>query len=497
MQPHPDCRTTRVKIAFLLLAFAILCRFQTFGNPLVHVDEEFYLFVGGRILQGNIPYVDIWDRKPVGLFLLYAFFHLFGPYRIWVYQIAALLSVWRTSFLIMKMARTIAPLGGAIAAALLYICWLELSGGEGGQSPVFYNLLVATAMARVVFQVLLQPAGPAHIRRTGLEAMALFGLALQIKYTVVFEGIYLGCFLLWYDRRIARSWISTLLDASLWIGVAILPTGLVAAFYYLEGHGQEWVFANINSIFLRSEGPTELVLNNIKHIVAVELPLILGGILTYFTIPRVSRYSVPVCFFELWAASSCLGLVVFGGWYNHYALPTFLPLALINAPLWNRTNGRIGLVSLIVMGTIWGEKRLGDYARRHGDRHTMEEFMQVLSKPSGCVFVYEGPVAPYDRVPWCHLTTHPFPGHFHQAMEAQATGMNPVTEIQHVLMQKPRYIFIEKIGPDGENTRTRSLLMEELNRNYHIVYSRKMSKKSENALQIFSRNTEFSTRSIP
>ncbi|GBQ22733.1 hypothetical protein AA0472_0864 [Acetobacter estunensis NRIC 0472] len=82
-------------------------------------------------------------------------------------------------------------------------------------------------------------------------------------------------------------------------------------------------------------------------------------------------------------------------------------------------------------------------------------------------------------------------------MEAQATGMNPVTEIQHVLMQKPRYIFIEKIGPDGENTRTRSLLMEELNRNYHIVYSRKMSKKSENALQIFSRNTEFSTRSIP
>ena len=58
--------------AAILLAVALAIRAWQFGNPVVHVDEEFYYFTGTALWHGLLPFVDVWDRKPVGLFLLYA-----------------------------------------------------------------------------------------------------------------------------------------------------------------------------------------------------------------------------------------------------------------------------------------------------------------------------------------------------------------------------------------------------------------------------------------
>uniref|UniRef100_UPI001C08B440 hypothetical protein n=1 Tax=Acinetobacter baumannii TaxID=470 RepID=UPI001C08B440 len=63
--------TYRNAVTFLiLLMFAVAVRARDFGNPSIHVDEQFYLLVGDRMLHGALPYLDIWDRKPIGLFLL-------------------------------------------------------------------------------------------------------------------------------------------------------------------------------------------------------------------------------------------------------------------------------------------------------------------------------------------------------------------------------------------------------------------------------------------
>lgn len=187
-----------------LLLFAIAIRWQTFGNPLLHQDEDFYLFVGGRILKGDLPFVDIWDRKPIGLFLLYAFFHLFGSWRFLAYQVGALLSLWGTSLLVVRIATFIAPFGGALLAGFMYEAWPSIAGGEGGQAPIFYNLLVASAMTLIVCR-LQQLSNKNILRRTGMVVMLLFGIALQIKYTVLFEGIFAGIFLLWTGWKTKQS----------------------------------------------------------------------------------------------------------------------------------------------------------------------------------------------------------------------------------------------------------------------------------------------------
>ncbi|MDB5738237.1 MAG: hypothetical protein JWO65_1905, partial [Sphingomonas bacterium] len=59
-------RITPIVATLIVTIVAILARWPVFGNPVVQIDEEFYLLVGDRLLHGAIPYVDIWDRKPIG-----------------------------------------------------------------------------------------------------------------------------------------------------------------------------------------------------------------------------------------------------------------------------------------------------------------------------------------------------------------------------------------------------------------------------------------------
>jgi hypothetical protein len=121
-------------IAFSYLAIALVLRAVAFGNP-VHIDEQFYLLVGDRMLHGALPYVDIWDRKPIGLFLLYAAMRLLGGDAMLVYQLVALLFVVATSITINRIARYIAPPSGALIAGAAYLPFLSVFGCFGGQSP--------------------------------------------------------------------------------------------------------------------------------------------------------------------------------------------------------------------------------------------------------------------------------------------------------------------------------------------------------------------------
>ena len=115
------------------------------GYPLIHIDEQFYLLVGDGMLNGSLPYVDVWDRKPIGLFLIYAVARLGGGEGIWQYQLLALISVVATALVISRIASRFASPLAAIGAAMIYIVWLNIGGGSGGQAPVFYNLPMAGA----------------------------------------------------------------------------------------------------------------------------------------------------------------------------------------------------------------------------------------------------------------------------------------------------------------------------------------------------------------
>jgi hypothetical protein len=154
------------------------------------------------MLDGALPYVDIWDRKPIGLFLIYL-----PPQRsarvlgLWIYQIMALASVVLTALLILRLAGHAGWQKGGLVAALLYILMLGFGDGQSGQAPVFYNLI--TAFAMLLALPCAASADSERLRKgKAIAAMALIGVALQVKYSVLFEGMFLGLWLLWRERRL-------------------------------------------------------------------------------------------------------------------------------------------------------------------------------------------------------------------------------------------------------------------------------------------------------
>lgn len=461
---------SRYKILLLniiLFAFIIASRFQTFGNPLIHVDEEFYLFGGGRLLHGDLPYIQIWDRKPFGIFLLYAFFHLFGPYRIIAYQAGAVMAVWGTAWLLFRMGQTIAPTVGAFVSALLYVALLNLSLGEGGQTPIFYNLLVAGAVALILRRLMR----PGRLLRTRdiLSAMLLFGLAMQIKYTVVFEGIFVGLYCVFHRFLASRSLSGILKDVSLLAGAGILPTAIIFTFYAALGHRSEWIFANLESIFLRGHVPIKEIHHLQKRMLVDILPLIPGLVVTGVLAHK--KASEPqYLYLTLWACTAGLGIVIFGGWYVHYILPLYAPLALTCAPLWYKKAGRIWVVALLCVVSLIGQYSLRKHRLDHGDRQTFQAMLNVMKQAPGCVFVYQGPPELYDTPYWCPLTTHPFPGHFHEAVEVHATGIDVMLELHRVLSKRPEYIVTQDEFPVNENRAIRKELFREIYASYELVY---------------------------
>jgi len=453
-------------VASCLALIAVLARFRTFGDPMVEIDEQFYLLVGGRMLHGALPYVDIWDRKPIGLFALFAGFRALGGSGVLMSQIAALASVWGTAMLVRAIALRVASPLGAFAAGVLYITWLNIAGGQGTQTPVFYNLLMVAAVA-ILLRV--QDRAVTHhgrIRRLGTSIMLLVGLALQIKYSVIFEGLFLGLALLWIAYRSGRPVSLLVLDAAIWCVAALAPTLLAALFYAAIGHFHEWLFANGRSILLRGQDPLPVRMHNLRHLIIILLPLLLPLLLRWSVRPRQSVQAL----LDLWAVVAILGVAVFGTWYIHYALPLLPPLALALAPIATRKAGQAALTVLIVGGTVWGQGLVWHHARAEGSSRVLRAATQALRGQPGCVFVYDGPVALYDAARSCLPTDHPFPGHLSQIIERGATGIDQVSEVQRILSTLPSRIVIRTPAATGEDPAIRRIIETTLHEHYQPIF---------------------------
>src|SRR6187402_1969682 len=120
-----DLRNHPAAGPLLLLAFAFAVRAIWFGDPVIQVDEQFYLLTGDRLLHGALPFVDIWDRKPIGLFLLYAGIRLLGGTGIVEYQVVGTLFAWGTAMIISRVARSVASRPAAWLAGAVYLLWIN------------------------------------------------------------------------------------------------------------------------------------------------------------------------------------------------------------------------------------------------------------------------------------------------------------------------------------------------------------------------------------
>lgn len=458
--------------AALLFAVALATRAITFGNPIVHVDEQFYFTVAHDWVRGALPYVDIWDRKPVGLFLLYVPAALL-PLRwgILAYQIMALLAVWGTAMLIVRLAarsRSAAP--GADAGALLagigYLVWIILAEGQGGQSPVFYNLLTALAATLVIGpdDTSAERDRPRLVHQAA--AMLLIGLAIEINPLTAFEGCFFGLWALWRQWRARRGLASIAAIAVLLVAIALLPTVIAAASYAAIGHFDDWWFANARSIFGRNVDPAAERYGNLAGLVAILSPLVSAAVIGLF-VPDAWR--TPARLFLIgWLAVSLVTLLAFGTWFDHYGLRSMLPACVCaSAAIGQQAAIKRWAPWMVLVAAIGGEGLLVSKLFGRGTPAQFDQLVAAIGTGPGCLFIYSGEPMLYPASGRCTLTRYRFPSHLTRTREAGAIGVDQASELARIIAQRPTVVVI---GPPfrGEQPALRRAVLRQMGRDYRL-----------------------------
>lgn len=439
-RPLPDW----LALALAYFALALILRASVIGNAAFHVDEEFYLLVADRMKDGALPFIDVWDRKPLGLFLLYRLFTMLPGDGVVAYQIAGVAFTAATALVIARLAREIAPPAAAWQAGLAYLCFMPAFNCALGQAPVFYNLPMALA-ALVVVQAMQRVESP-DLPRRGALAMLLAGLAIQIKYAAVFEGVALGLMLLARAYADVWPWKRLVLVAFAWIGAALAPTLLALAAYAAIGHAEAFIQANFLSILAR-KGDGAIAWWRFTKEMAALLPFWLA----IFLAPR--RMAMPtgvppvaLAVLRLWGVAAFAGFLIFGTFYDHYVGPLLVPLSVLAAPALGRVKrgeqwyGRF----LLGFGAVAAVAVMAFQVREHGTSAQIEDISERIGQElhGGCLFLYEGDPALYRTTQACLPGRFAFPNHLNTWTEAEALGIDPGQEVARIMVARPAVVMV-------------------------------------------------------
>ena len=471
--------------AFLFVALAFAIRCAVFGNPVIQIDEQFYLLVGDRMWHGLMPYVDIWDRKPVGLFLIYAAIRAVGGEGIYQYQIVATLSAAATAFLVYRIASTVAPRGAAVLSGGAYLLYLPIFNGIGGQSPVFYNFIVALAALWTLRSLISGRA----LLAPGIGIMLLLGVAIQVKYTVIFEGLFIGIALLLGTWRAQKSPSAFITSGVLWVASALLPTACVLGYYMVFGQAEAFLQANFLSVFDRQESAVD-AFKRLGETVLLLLPILAA---CFLSIRRFLKSSdapaLAKWFISCWGISALAGYLIFGSYYDHYALPLLVPLTALAAPAFAfvGTQGKVLRVATFSVGLVGAIVTVHNNIKKEGTRGEIDRIASIVQDNlhGGCMYVYEGAPILYLKTRACTVTKFAFPSHLGRSKEAKAIGVDPVDALRDLLSKSPQIVVMYEEPRKDANHVSRSFLLQAMRNGYHIVGREPLGRYR---LLIYSRN---------
>ena len=453
----------RSALALLGIALCVVAmRVGQFGNPLAGLDEQFYLIVGDRLWRGQLPYVDVWDRKPAGLFLIYAAIRALPGNGILAYQLVATVCLAATGMGAVLLTRTVLPLHAAFCAGLSIVVYGIVLGTGFGEAPIFYDLLTLLAGGLVI--AVRERPSERGIDPRAAAAMLLCGLSLTVKTSAVFECCCFGALLLDSDRRrlpLARQG----LRAAAYLAIGLAPTVAVAGFYALHGHWQVFAFANFHSAFLRSGGATQDSVGRLVAMMVLLSPLLVPTLVEWRHIPGERRLVLTA-----WLAAGLLSFVAIGRFYEHYALPLVTPLALSAAYGFRRrwvAAVPLALAALMIAGNL---RHVGESRRQDSADVAALAAAMPAEVATGCLLVYEGPTILYHLTGACLSGRYVFPGHFTEPEEEGALERPMAEVLRSALAQRPLAIVaVPDLRAGGAMTANDRILAAELARAYRPV----------------------------
>jgi len=243
-EPTTPGATSRSRLPWVCLALAavvlILFRLHAFDLPL-ETDECNYAYIGGRLLEGERLYTDLWDHQPFGVFVLFAgVIGLFGDapevFR-WMSTAFSLASL----VLIFAILRRLSGTGAALSGAILFAMASSDPGtaGEGCNREIYMNALILAAWYFVLRRAVAPSWGV-------FWAGCALALASSLKTIVAVHWLFLAVWIAvcaWRNAGSNRRMQSAATSLALLIAGPLVLWGSAAAYFGATGRLNEFVDA--------------------------------------------------------------------------------------------------------------------------------------------------------------------------------------------------------------------------------------------------------------
>ncbi len=226
-RPARAVRWERWGLLLPVLSGVALLALPTLAYPF-GPDQAIFAAIGRAINHGGFPYVDAWDQKPPGIYLLYAVaLRLPGPFMVKV-RLFDLLWTEATVAALYAVALRLWTVRAAACAATLYGLvyfttqgWWYLAQPDGWTGlPLLLALLLHLTMRG-------RRAAGAHV-----AGGVLIGLAFQLRFTVAPIVPAFIALEIWQERRGRRALLGAVL--SIGAGFAMALAAVTAWLYW--GH---------------------------------------------------------------------------------------------------------------------------------------------------------------------------------------------------------------------------------------------------------------------
>lgn len=209
----------------------------------LEADSGVYAYVGSAILDGQLPYREVWEHKPpIGFYLNALALLLFGhtPWAIWWFNVIWVSLTSIVFFLLIKKMMGAIP--ASLASLLFAIAVMQPQLFQDGNLMEVYGLLFQVLLIGALFYYFVTSRN-----RWVFISGILTSLAFLTKQTTIALGVssMLAIFIVSLLRRERKQ---ALLRPLLFAGGLLMPTFLAASYWLFNGAGYEF----LDAVFLHS-----------------------------------------------------------------------------------------------------------------------------------------------------------------------------------------------------------------------------------------------------
>jgi hypothetical protein len=293
-------------------------------------DEGVYATIAQGLLEGKVPYRDLFDNKPPLVYGWYAFsFLLFGESVVAPRIVAALLlSV--TTLSLFGQARMVFPRAVAYLAAGVFAVATGLPFVALHANTEAYMLLPLVASLWAF--TLGMRCGKL---RWFLLAGVLGGLAVMTKQVAVWNLVALALIAALWLRRSGDTRLQRMAPLAFVLTGAAVGVALIVTPFFAVGALDDLFYANVsyNWLYVRFLTLGERLLDLVQGMLfvsAVAAPFLAGAVLGLLTLLRRHKRSLDYLLI-LWAVGSAIGVAAGGRFFPHYFLQLVPAIAALSA----------------------------------------------------------------------------------------------------------------------------------------------------------------------